>query len=291
MDANTENKKISPIIIVERATFIPIDDWVPQPEDKYFNYTKGAIVLPICKFFGVDNNPSLDYFAVSVKRSYNSPELKEHLCNYLNYFLKFYDTDHELLNNYFYMKYMIDYKEEYSKEAFTYDINRYILNGLNYYRVKCMNRDNYKLDLNSNSSSNQSLKYTDEHGMIFMECSVLFNMIIPLLCQFAYVKKIRNVKDFILFYIDMILTKYRDQVDLYNKLYESVSSNVDRNKNAHPVLWSMQTIRAKSSTTYSLDIVNNILLQIMPKYVYNQNMVLFNYSSINTSLKYQIRLV
>jgi len=281
-------EKVSPIKIVEKPEFIPVDEWVPTEEDRYFKYTKGAIVLPISQFFGVDHDPLLDYFTVAVKRSYNSPELKEHLCNYLNYFLKFYDTGHELLLNYYNIKYMIDYVPEYSKDAFTYDVNRYILNGLNYYRVKCMNRDNYKLDLDANTSSNQSLKYTNKHGMILMECSILFNMLIPLLCQFTYVKKVRNVKEFILYYVDIILEKYKDEADIYNKLYESVSSNVDRNKNAHSTLWSMQPIRAKNAVTYSLDIVNNILLQILPKYVYNQNMILFNYSSISTSLKFQI---
>lgn len=279
---------VSPIKIVEKPPFIPVDEWVPAEQDRYFKFTKGAIILPITDFFGVTNDPLLDYFAVSVKRSYNSQELKEHLCLYLNYFLKFYDTSHELLMNYYNIKYMIDYVPEYGKDAFTFDLNRYILNGLNYYRVRCMNSDNYKLDLDSNVNSNQSLKYTDRHGMILMECSILFNMIIPLLCQFVYVKKIRNVKEFILYYVDIILAKYKDEVDIYNKLYESVSSNVDRNKNAHPVLWSMQTIRAKNAVTYSLDIVNNILLQILPKYVYNENLIKFNYSSINTSLRYQI---
>lgn len=279
---------INPIKQIEKQPFIPVDDWIETEEDKIFKHTKGAIILPVSRFFGVEDI-MLDYFLVRSKRSYNSPPLREHLCHYLNYFLKFYDVDHQLLLTYYNIKYLIDYDPSYNREAFTYDINKYILNGPNLYHVWRMNNDNYNLNLNaSNVTKNESQKYSDTHGKIFMEISILYNMIIPLLCHFIDVRKIRNIKDFLLYYIDIILSKYNDQVDIYNKLYETASSNIDRNKNSHPTLWNMQNIRAKNVTTHSLDSVTNILLQLLPKYEYSQNMVIFNYTSIATNLRYQI---
>ena len=48
------------------------------------------------------------------------------------------------------------------------------------------------------------------------------------------------------------------------------------------------TIRANNTTTHSLDSVDNILLNIIPKYIYEKNIVFLNYTSIRTSTKYQI---
>jgi len=36
-------EKVSPIKIVEKPEFIPVDEWVPTEEDRYFKYTKALL--------------------------------------------------------------------------------------------------------------------------------------------------------------------------------------------------------------------------------------------------------
>ena len=77
-------------------------------------------------------------------------------------------------------------------------------------------------------------------------------------------------------------------VDIYNKLYETSSSNVNRSAKKHERLWNRQDIRGKDTTTHSLESVQNIILNIMPKYSYSSNIISFNYTSINKNIYYQV---
>ena len=86
-----------------------VDNWLPLEKDIVFKHVKGAILVPVSNFYNVPADLSLDSFILSAKKCYNSDEVREHICQYLNYFEKFYDTDHELLVLFYRIKCMIDY--------------------------------------------------------------------------------------------------------------------------------------------------------------------------------------
>ena len=50
----------------------------------------------------------------------------------------------------------------------------------------------------------------------------------------------------------------------------------------------MQPIRSKNATTHSIETEENIIMQIIPKYSYNKNIIHFNYNAINRDLKYKV---
>lgn len=54
------------------------------------------------------------------------------------------------------------------------------------------------------------------------------------------------------------------------------------------VVTRKQDIRGKDTITHSMGAVRNIILNIMPKYTFSQNMVSLNYTSIQKSNKYQV---
>lgn len=270
-----------------KENFIPVDDWVPEEEDKIFKCPKGSIFLDVSSYYGFDKTTPLDYFSVTEKRCYNNDKLRSHLTHYLNYFVKFYDQDKELQMIYYRLKYIMDYyTDNYSDDNFIYDLQRYIMSPTMMAKIDAMNEDNYNLELNYTNDKNPSLQYNDNHGKIMMKISLIMNMIIPLCVHFIHVKKIYNVNDFLLRIYDIII--HRFGVDIYSKLYDTAVSNVQRNKNNNEVLWDIQDIRGKNVTTHSLYSVENIILNIMPKYCYNQNIVHFNYRSIIQNTKFQI---
>ena len=124
-----------------------VDDVKLDPEDIIFKHSKGAIILPVSKYFGVTDNQQFDYFILTSKRCYNNDNMREHICKYLNYFEKYYDVDHELVAVYAQIKYLIDCEESYTGEAFIYDIKRYIINSRIGTLLHEMNSDNYILNL------------------------------------------------------------------------------------------------------------------------------------------------
>jgi len=265
----------------EREEFIPVDEWVPKEEEIIFQHTKGAIILPVAKFYNT-TNPNLDYFMTAPKRSYNSPEMRDHCTHYLNYFERFYDQDRELLMVYFKIKFLMDLEPAYDEQAFLYDIKRYILSPGILYKFTLMNRDNYNLSLRYEREEN--LRYTNKHGFILMNISLIMNALIPLMTHFISVKKVA-VNPFLLKVYDEVLDLF--DVDIFSKLYETSNTNITKNTNHNPI-WGKQDIRGVNTTTLSIKSVENILINIMPKYQYQQNMVCFNFRSIVKTIKYQV---
>lgn len=292
----------------------PIDAWIPKPEDKLFNHIKGAIIAPIHKYYGLkDDDPAvsmLDYFFVSAKRCYNSDSkmkdgipyigFRDHCTNYINYFEKFYDTDYQLLNMYSKIKYMIDCQtKSYNLNIFLHDLWKYFINPqcsytsqiLNFYIDK-MNNEQYNLKLDYKNNKSPVLEYTEYHAKILMKISIMQNMMIPLITHFITKNRIsqNDIKTTLLKAFDLLfqITKLTYNIDLGSKLFETTFSNVTKSANNNSVLFDMQNIRGRNTTSHSIETVENIIMQIIPKYTYSKNIIHFNYDSIIKDIKYKI---
>ena len=98
---------------------------------------------------------------MNAKRSYNSADMRAHTVQYLNYFEKYYDQDKELVSIYSRIKYMIDAVPAYTKEAFLYDLTRYIMNGSIRLKAGFLVNDCYTLNLTYKNLKNPNLQYSD----------------------------------------------------------------------------------------------------------------------------------
>ena len=112
------------------------------------------------------------------------------------------------------------------------------------------------------------------------------DLCIPLLTNYAYMHKIDNINDYLLAFYDRVL-HVDDSIDMYLKLYDTAYTNILSNQKNNQGIWIKQDIRSIDVTTHSTDSVHNIILNIMPKYTFDKNIVSFNYASIrkNTAFK------
>lgn len=275
-----------PMIFIDPETFEHADTWIPAPEDMLFKHTKGYIITSVSEYFGAETNPDLDAFVMSTKRSYNSPAMREHIVQYLNYFEKFYDTEKMLFSAYCRIKYLIDFEQGYSKDMFFFDVMKYIVKGPIEYLTTQMVNDNYSLNLNYKSRTSSALQYNNEHAMALMKVSVQMNQIIPLLCHFMYARKVQNTTDFLFEIYDKLID--HPYIDIYSKLYETAYSNVMRSVKQNAIIWEKQDIRGISPTTHAIQCVQNILINIICKYDFSKNLIHYNYSSILRNTGYQI---
>lgn len=268
----------------------PADNWKPAPQDIIFTNAKDIILAPIAAQFRIDEpNPRINYFWIKPKKSYNSDLLRDHCCHYINYFEKYFDSEKEYFTNLCHLKFFIDYYEGYTVQNFMFDINRYILQPNIFEKVRLMVESNYSLELSYKSANNPQLQYTDDHAKTLLQASILMNLCIPIICHFAYSRKIGDIDEFLLDIYDNIL--YAPQFancNITSKLYETSISNVSRNAKNNAIIWAKQDIRGKDTITHSMGAVRNIILNIMPKYTFSQNMVSLNYTSIQKSNKYQV---
>lgn len=301
--------------IVFNATKPPIDQWQPTcAEDMIFTHIRGAIIAPVHKFFNMSDddaaNDMFDYFYVTAKRCYNSdtkvkPDgeisigFRDHCTSYLNYFEKYYDTELQLLGLYKEIKYMIDCVPTYSLEAFKSDLWKYFINpNMSYvawklnYALDKMTLEQFSLDLNYKNNKSPVLEYSPFHAKIMLKVSVQQNMIIPLLTHFIVKKKYdpTETKNILLSTFDLLFqaADLIYGVDLNSKILETTSSNVEKNVSNNLTLWEMQTIRARNTTTHSMETVENIIMQIIPKYTYSKNIIHFNYNAINRDIKFKV---
>ena len=266
-----------------------VDFWIPNPEDVIFRITKNSLNIEFSRMFGVKDQ-DFDNFILSTKRCYNGKDMRIHLPLYLNYFEKYFDPDHELIMNLYNIKYMIDYHEEYDKDIFVNDIVRYIFQSDLSIKAQAMVEFNYELNLDSTrfrNDKNQALVYKDKHAKIMLWLSIMQNLCIPLITHFIYIKEIEDANEFLL-EIFNILFKLVVGVNIYNKLSQTSITNVKKNAKINEMIWGMQQIRGKDVVTHSIESVENIILNIMPKYTFEKNIISFNHSSINRHNHYQI---
>lgn len=271
--------------------FIPVDSWVPAEEDQIFKVGKGCVKLPVTQLFGITDpsKSNLDFFVIGNKRCYNGDIMREHMNIYLNYFEKFYDPDHELIYMMARIKCSIDLIPTYTVEQFRYDLERLILSPSILVKAMAMNEDNYTLHLDDKKYKNEknpSLIYSDRHAKTILWMSLLMNFVIPLSVHMIYVKNIPVANDFLMWIYEPILNL--TSMDLMNKLYETSLSNTSRSAKKHERLWAKQDIRGKDPVTHSIESIYTIVLNIMPKYNYKDNIIFFNYTSINKNITVQV---
>lgn len=287
-----------------------VDEWCPLYEDTIFKQVKNAIILPVSEFFSVEESKVLDSFMLMPKRCYNSDEVRRHICQYLNYFEKFYDKEHELLFYMFRMKQLIDlgyidqagnFIRNYSLDDFKRDIKLYILSDSMYSKTWRMVTANYQLNLSYKNKANEGLQYSNRHCMYFLEMSLFMNMIIPLMMHFIYRNRIlstEKVNDIIFEIYNWLFDKYTNPAemakrglqpaDMYAKLYETASTTMKSHYKANKVLWDMSEIRGYTPTINANDSVNTVIMQVMPKYTFNGNVITYNITSVRNNIKYNI---
>lgn len=283
-----DTKDIMPSIEAQYQQIPFVDQWEPDQNSIIFRHSKNIIIAPLDKFYHSDTD-SINYFMVNSKKSYNNEDLRSHYCHYVNYFEAYFDKELEYFTNIAHIKFLIDTVPEYKVQSFIFDINKYILQPSIVNKVRQMVEYNYNLQLSYKSISNPQLQYTDEHAKILLHMSILMNLCIPLITHFAYVKRVQDIDEFILDVYDNILY-YPEfaSVDIPSKLYQTSISNVNRNAKNNQVIWNHQDIRGKDTITHSMSAVRNIILNIMPKYAFDKNMISLNYTSIQKNNRFKI---
>lgn len=278
----------------KQKVFVPVDKWKPiDPEDRVVNLIKGYFIAPISTTYNLNIDPRMrfDYFVLSTKKCYNSQDMRDHLDQYVNYFETFYDPDREYIAVLYHLKSMMDKYDNdmYPSNVFFGDCYRYILVSNLQNKVTQMVEDNYHLELTYVNNKMPSLQYDNRHAKLLLQMSILMDLCIPLLTNYAYMHRVDNIDEYLMQFFDLVLNLYN--VDMYSKMYETAYSNILNNQKSNQGIWDKQDIRAIDITTHSTHSVRNIILNIMPKYTFERNIISFNTASIRENTKYQVDAV
>lgn len=273
---------------MELSKIPKITEFIDEGEDAIFRKkSKEIIKVSFSKIYGHEEYKDLELFVLKPKRAYsNNP----YMCPYINYFIKYFDKDNELLNAYLDIKFMIDRKEKYPKKLFISDLYEYLLSDTMVEKMKKMTNHNQLVDLDGNfksrksKKSNDSIKITNKHGKILLNISLCMKIITPLIVHYAHVYSIKNVNKFIILCYDGIASYFEGDTDIYNKLYQMITSQMSYHIRSEKGHWNRVAIEGKDPLNQIDDILSKLVINVVNTYDYSQNIVYLNIVSIRNMI-------
>lgn len=289
-----------------------VDEWMPTSEDSLIKYDGKLIIAPFDKIFNKPAVSILNTFNI-IKNSYVAK--LDMITNYINYFIKYYDEDNELLVAYLKLKAFADnkgYAVATRRDSLDGGLSRYIqyvyhilMSESIQNKINKMVEDNYYLDIESKDDKQYSvaLEFTTHHAEILMRISIAMKLMIP--PMFHYINKMKvgldrmrtktNDQQYQFTYKDYIFRFYQglfevfsdDDVDIYNKLWLSCCSRINVHHNSNKLTWEQRVIYATTPATQTQEMFKDrIVCETMFQYVFNKNIIAFNHVILRNQLTY-----
>ena len=290
-----------------------IDDWVRNnPEDAYIYPNGKNICLNLEKCFPKSvrkfqkmNKEELDdmkTFGISRQAFSNK---NDHICQYIDYFIEFYDEDKELPMLYFHLKEEIDDRDEsltiseYKELLFRLLFKENNIKA-NIYRLV---EDNYHIDVTVDAKSGRRFNdpddFTNDDIKRFSAISVMMKIVIPPTEHYISTNNIYNddiLSDLMLELFSEIFYRVGDTSEeleadeLWTKLYKFTWNKISKHVNGNKILWEQQCALRGVTESNHLDrmLTKFLLNDNFFKIQFNDNVVSFLKSIIETQLTYTI---
>ena len=279
------------VLMPLKEGIVGIDDWVPEPEDIIFGYSGKIVIVPFDKLFNRKSSKMFNNFYISFKESYY--KRLEFITKHINYFIKFYDQDQELINIYLHLKYMVDLKTISMKRSSFIDILiRCMFTDTMIDKIKRMCADNYRADITAQNNKSKiqypkSLEFNNKHGEIMMRISVAIKMLIPIVLHYISIRKSKKEIERLQDYYLPLFKILNDDVNILGKLYHTIFAKVNVSKKGNVGVWSKHAANGDSAITVTENLLyKNIIVDLFFQYSFVGNTVAFNSVILGRQLGY-----
>lgn len=291
----------------------PLSKWKPKEKEILATYDGGIFIIRFENIFNDIEHKVEKYDRFLIKKPSYEKQLPE-ITKYINYFLNFFDTDHELIMAYLKLKYEIDFNQRFTEE--TVDELISLIYELMFTptiidKIVRMVDANYFADIEASDESKkyskqnkiyyESLEFTNKHIILLLRISFGMKCICPVLFHFVHLQKIKLEKtgDFIYKFYRRLFDIFcaNEGVDMYNKLFVYVKAKVLESKSHNSMIYDQRDILGNDIYT--------IIDLFMKKVLISENMVKFKFTEkkdsetkkfkenvigfIKTIIKFQIR--
>jgi hypothetical protein len=250
--------------------------------------SKQAMQIRFDKYFK-SNNEDFNIFIIKPKQAFYNNHAK--IFPYINYFMDYYDYDRELLMTYYHIKFMIDRKNNYSKELFIDELYEYILSDSMVKKIKKMVNDNYKLDLSAKKKNYKykSIQFLDEHGLIILQASIAIKMMIPLVTHYIYQMGIVGTDPFLLDCFIRVFGYFEEDNNMRNKIYDFTLSKIKKTQNKDKRHWNNVEIYGKDMESETDVIYCRMITDIIYKCAFDGNVAAYLAKSINKNINWMLK--
>ena len=267
--------------------FIRVDDWEPSKNDTKVTYDGKLIVIPFDKIFDKTNVDTLNNFIIK-KESYVK-KLGE-ITKYINYFIKYYDPDNELLLAYLKLKFLVDNKKNnISISTYIKLIYNILLSDSIVDKIIKLVEDNYYVDLTSDTGIkyNETLEFTKEHAKIMMQISMAMKLMVPVMFHYINTYGLIKNRKYIYRFYEGLFDLFGEDIDIYNKLWISIYSKVNVNYIRNKTIWAQREIFGTDQLTHMNELLKDkIISETMFKYSFDKNIISFNYVVLEKQLRF-----
>lgn len=272
---------------------VKVEEWIPNKEDNIVTYDGKILIIPFDKYF---NQAGDQLNAFVIKREAYTKELPR-ICKNINYFIKYYDTDGELLLSYLRMKFLIDTRKSVFKKhkAFIRTMHNTIITPSIIEKIYQMVEDNYNIDVEKTSAKNAAaysevLKYTNEHSKILLRISTAMKILVPVIYHYINSKTI-DKEDHILFkcYLPLFETfgELEEGGNIYDKLYMTAMSRIKSNYIKNKTFWNQCEIFGEDPIVFVDKLLKErFVCEAMFKYNFYDNIISYNSTVMDNQLGY-----
>lgn len=194
------------------------------------------------------------------------------------------DSDDEFKLNYLVMKYRVNkrvYEGENCDEVFLEDLYKFIMTPKLIDTVIRLVDNGYISHIKeaNNNRYNKGLEFTDEHCKILYRISYSMRYLIPIILEyvFFYPQVRKYLSDFLIQSFEPLFEIFAPDINIVNKIIESVKSRVLSTKYSDKVIWRYYEILGYNIEHLTYILVKKIIHDIIPKYKFSMSLVSFNH--------------
>lgn len=137
---------------------------------------------------------------------------------------------------------------------------------------------------------NVELQFTNEHGYLILTWSVLCNIIIPFINTYGFVRKMhkRESDRYMMECFTNILQVIPEttEVDILQKFNKFIENRIEQTNYSDRIVWNFLQTVGIDNHIVRFDILNNVILEIIPKIEQGRNVITFLHTVINFKLEY-----
>jgi len=273
--------------------FIPVDSWT-EGSDVIVYPSGNLMVVPFSKYFGEEYE---DGNFIIKKKAYVHRLTEYHaasglsdrgICHYINYFLKYYDTDKELIVSYLRLKYLIDKKStKFETDEFIKLLQGVLFSDTMRKKIYDMVEDNYMIDLTPEKRDYEQLEFNNDHAKAMMEMSVAMRLMVAPMFHFICTNNLLKKESIIFDFYKPLFETFNRGYDIYTKLWYTVRARVQVSIHQNKPIWDQQEAIGEEPQNFAETLLKQyIISDSMFKYSFDKNVISFNSVVMNQQIIY-----
>lgn len=252
--------------------------WSPKPEDKYVEFKKDFIQA---HFEKIQLKPDSKLSIFIIKKIHYKSRADD-ICNVINYFLKFFDPEHDLFESMFRVKYFIDQRPNMSKKAFRKLLMAEIVTGKFVRKIKKMTNHLYQLNIDSDTEGKykNTPKITNDQARLIVAVSFAIRCLLPICIHFSdtnnsFTYKKEYIACFDKITMNVIRKFEKNDIPFFNAVEKFVQYRIEREwKQDQRICFKKKQLYGMTQELYLEEVIHEVILvKSLYKLDYNRSVV------------------